>query len=144
MRGGRQKKKSQSFSAFSIWAVLRPGGQVPRLALSLRRSHHAETAPGVLTTSATHICKHISFPVFHLTASFSLCSYGSPIPLLGGDLEVWQVAGGIQPEWGKWKPNRGMKCLESPGFTWAPDERGLNVWLCNKEKEVLSPDTGPC
>lgn len=33
---------------------------------------------------------------------------------------------------------------ESPGFTWAPDERRLNVWLCNKEKDVLSPDTGPC
>ena len=34
--------------------------------------------------------------------------------------------------------------LESLGFTWAPDERRLSVWLCNKEKDVLSPETGLC
>lgn len=55
----------------------------------------------------THICKHVSSPGFYLTASFSVCSYGSPISLMpDGDLEVWQVAGGIQPRWGKLKPKQ--------------------------------------
>lgn len=79
----------------------------------------------------------------YLRASFSPCSVRSPVSLLVGGPAGWQVGGDIQPGAGRRKPNKGMKYLRAPGFTWAPDELGPGVWLCNKEKNVLSPDTGP-
>lgn len=121
MRGGRGKKKKKPILLCLLDLGTVGTRRVDSMsALSPRRSQPAEMVPGVLITPATHICKHISSPGFYLTASFSPCSYGSPISLPDGDLEVWQVAGGIQPRWGKLKPNRGMKHLRSPRGSHGP------------------------
>ena len=97
------------------------------LSLSPGRSRHPET-PGSQSLLQTHLC---FWPPLH---RFILL-----VGVCWGSRWVGAFSQGLEDK----SQIKGRNFSRAPSFTWAPDELGPGVWLCNKENNVLSPDTGP-